>query len=372
MLQPGESPGAGNGVELIDEFFAMAREFGADGVISACEARILKNLGNYIKAQIQDSDGIPQSVKDRMCAMIDDQIDRADSEVPPGAGDGMCDSPCEQALDTWCELIEQGLELANEQGLCGDEALDFAFNYAREGMEQAFPDADAGDSGDAAEGSEPADGTPQSEGDGSVGSDYDSLYAEGMDIATSQGMSGAEAEAFAEEYATEQMNEGGSAGDSSGGAEESGSGTEGAGSGSSSGGAASTEDGYVAASNATAQQTSDEERSGGRRTGGSSGGIGKGNWLLALAGSMALMQEKFLKAAMDNMADMARLAEDVVVSGEDGTDEEKKAAEQNRREFLLAQSQYQANIQMFNMMANMTATSLKSIGEGLTAIARKQ
>jgi hypothetical protein len=80
-----------------------------------------------------------------------------------------------------------------------------------------------------------------------------------------------------------------------------------------------------------------------------------GNWLVALARGLADVQEKFLSKAMENLDTMK------ASTGED-----------NREEFLTAQSEYQANTQMFNMMANMTATSLKSIGEGLTSIARKQ
>ena len=81
------------------------------------------------------------------------------------------------------------------------------------------------------------------------------------------------------------------------------------------------------------------------------------NWLVALAGGLANAQIKFLDKAMD--------AKDAMeASGGDDKD--------SRDAFIKAQSDYQANIQMFNMMANMTATSLKSLGEGLTAIARKQ
>jgi len=81
------------------------------------------------------------------------------------------------------------------------------------------------------------------------------------------------------------------------------------------------------------------------------------NWLVALAGGLANAQIKFLDKAMD--------AKDAMeASGWDDKD--------SRDAFIKAQSDYQANIQMFNMMANMTATSLKSLGEGLTAIARKQ
>jgi hypothetical protein len=85
------------------------------------------------------------------------------------------------------------------------------------------------------------------------------------------------------------------------------------------------------------------------------GGSGK-NWLVALAGSLGELQHKFLEKALENMDTMESTA---------GNDDQEK-------EFLKAQSEYQANIQMFNMMANMTATSLKTLGEGLTAIARKQ
>ncbi|MES9834608.1 MAG: hypothetical protein ABW139_20440 [Candidatus Thiodiazotropha sp. DIVDIV] len=94
----------------------------------------------------------------------------------------------------------------------------------------------------------------------------------------------------------------------------------------------------------------------------------EGNWLVALAGALAKVQQKFLNAAMENMATMEKNG-DSAVSGSDQTDAEK---ETQRNDFLEAQSQYQANMQMFNMVANMTATSLKTLGEGLTSIARKQ
>ena len=82
---------------------------------------------------------------------------------------------------------------------------------------------------------------------------------------------------------------------------------------------------------------------------------GGANWLKALAGSLAQVQGKFLESAMENLDKMEELA------GEDSS-----------QDFLTAQSEYQADMQMFNMIANASATSLKSIGEGLTALARKQ
>ena len=80
------------------------------------------------------------------------------------------------------------------------------------------------------------------------------------------------------------------------------------------------------------------------------------NWLVALAGSLAKTQGTFLKAALESQETMNGIA------GKEGKEQE----------FLDAQAEYQANMQMFTMMANMTATTLKSLGEGLTAIARKQ
>ncbi|MES9853152.1 MAG: hypothetical protein ABW170_15150 [Candidatus Thiodiazotropha sp. L084R] len=119
-------------------------------------------------------------------------------------------------------------------------------------------------------------------------------------------------------------------------------------------------------------------------------GSGKGNWLVALAGALATVQAKFLDSAMEDMKTMEENSS-AAVSKKSGSDEipenespeqketrekqnaeTEKAEKEARDEFLQAQSRYQANMQMFNMIANMTATSLKSLGEGLTSIARKQ
>jgi hypothetical protein len=105
----------------------------------------------------------------------------------------------------------------------------------------------------------------------------------------------------------------------------------------------------------------------------------KGNWLVALAGALATVQNEFLSAAMEDMKIMEDNSAQATHSKEElegMSDEEKQAHQEEkdakRDEFIQAQSRYQANMQMFNMIANMTATSLKSLGEGMTAIARKQ
>jgi hypothetical protein len=104
----------------------------------------------------------------------------------------------------------------------------------------------------------------------------------------------------------------------------------------------------------------------------------KGNWLVALAGALAEVQGEFLTAAMKNMDTMRenskKATQGTPPKNESAAAKEtrQKAEESARNEFLMAQSHYQANMQMFNMVANMTTTSLKSLGEGLTSIARKQ
>jgi len=88
------------------------------------------------------------------------------------------------------------------------------------------------------------------------------------------------------------------------------------------------------------------------------------NWLVALAGALSKSQVKFLNAAMENQATMKN-------NGTDSNDSP-EVADKKREAFIDAQNEYQANMQMFNMMANMASTTLKSLREGLTALARKQ
>jgi hypothetical protein len=105
----------------------------------------------------------------------------------------------------------------------------------------------------------------------------------------------------------------------------------------------------------------------------------RGNWLVALAGALASVQNEFLNAAMEDMKIMEDNAAKSTLSKDDLKEmseaekiKHQEEKDEKRDEFIQAQSRYQANMQMFNMIANMTATSLKSLGEGLTAIARKQ
>ncbi len=85
-----------------------------------------------------------------------------------------------------------------------------------------------------------------------------------------------------------------------------------------------------------------------------------GNWLEALAGDLAGIQSKFLEKAM--------AAKDIMMAEADiaGAGEGKSSA------FLDAQAQYTATMQLFTIFSNQTSTSIKSIGEALAGISRKQ
>ncbi|MCG7911429.1 MAG: hypothetical protein JAY82_16830 [Candidatus Thiodiazotropha taylori] len=135
---------------------------------------------------------------------------------------------------------------------------------------------------------------------------------------------------------------------------------------------ASSADSYKEAQNNAMRCNAEEEAEESKE------GKGTSNWLVALAGALAEVQAEFLTSAMKNMETMRENSQKATQGKppENESPEQKEARQKDeeaaRNEFLMAQSQYQANMQMFNMVANMTATSLKSLGEGLTSIARKQ
>jgi hypothetical protein len=89
------------------------------------------------------------------------------------------------------------------------------------------------------------------------------------------------------------------------------------------------------------------------------------NWLVALAKAMAQVQNKFLSAAMANQKEMQE-------NTPDSQSTDKSAEDEKRKKFMEAQSEYSANMQMFNQVATTTATTLKTLGEALAAISRKQ
>ena len=205
---------------------------------------------------------------------------------------------------------------------------------------------------------------------------YGRLFARGLAEAADRGLGGDAANEYALEFVEEAMNEGrggtGENGGGSGGGSSVPSGTPSAGGSSGAGGGGGGDIDLVGEFAEQENERSEENRNaenGTSRSGGRNGargtGGGGGNWLLQLARGLADLQDTFLTKAIDNLNTMVDNA-DYEATGDGEVDQEKK------KEFLRPQAEYQASMQMFNMMANMTATSLKSIGEGLTAIARKQ
>ena len=86
------------------------------------------------------------------------------------------------------------------------------------------------------------------------------------------------------------------------------------------------------------------------------GGGGTGHFLEVLAKAMGTVQ--------GNMLNQAKVHSDEMVnqSGDTG----------DAQLFTIAQSQYTAKMQMFNIYSSQVATSLKTIGEAMSGIARKQ
>ena len=80
------------------------------------------------------------------------------------------------------------------------------------------------------------------------------------------------------------------------------------------------------------------------------------NFLEILAESMGRAQGKFLEQALIESKKMEGLA----------------GNQERAQEFTIAQARYTALMQMFNIYSNQVATSLKTMGEALSGIARKQ
>ncbi|MES9830600.1 MAG: hypothetical protein ABW139_00005, partial [Candidatus Thiodiazotropha sp. DIVDIV] len=87
------------------------------------------------------------------------------------------------------------------------------------------------------------------------------------------------------------------------------------------------------------------------------GGGSKGNWLVMLAKAMSTIQGEHLNKMLDASDRMQKN------TGED---------EETRQAFLDAQGEFQAESKLFGMASEATATAIKSIGDGLSSIARKQ
>lgn len=91
------------------------------------------------------------------------------------------------------------------------------------------------------------------------------------------------------------------------------------------------------------------------------GGKGKGeSWLMAIA--KALGHALGLHAA--NLVKLSKQLD--TLAGKDQKDPNNAAA------FQKTMTEFQAESQLFSMLSNAVSTAIKSIGEGMTSIARKQ
>ncbi|MCG7938723.1 MAG: hypothetical protein N0C88_07700 [Candidatus Thiodiazotropha lotti] len=90
-----------------------------------------------------------------------------------------------------------------------------------------------------------------------------------------------------------------------------------------------------------------------------------GNWLVALAQAMAEISGQHLKNMIQAQADMQ---ENMGDGGEMSTSEQQEQSQK----FNEAQGRFQAESKMFSMVSEATSTALKSIGDGLASLARKQ
>ena len=84
---------------------------------------------------------------------------------------------------------------------------------------------------------------------------------------------------------------------------------------------------------------------------------GGDNWLVALAKAMASIQSDHLNKMLDASKEM-----------QDNVGESKES----REAFIEAQGKFQAESKLFGMASEATANALKTIGDGLSSIARKQ
>lgn len=93
-------------------------------------------------------------------------------------------------------------------------------------------------------------------------------------------------------------------------------------------------------------------------------GTGRGaSWLMAIAQAMGEAQGK-LAAKMVAKSEEINAASDKA----GGTGKEAEAA---AMDFQKAMTEFQALSQLFSMTSNASSTAMKSIGEGMTAVARK-
>jgi hypothetical protein len=96
-------------------------------------------------------------------------------------------------------------------------------------------------------------------------------------------------------------------------------------------------------------QNSESEGTGGRSK----------SWLVAIAKALGgILGDKAAK-----LVELSKELETLAAKGDD---------KESARAFQETMTEFQAQSQLFNMISNTASTAIKSIGEGMTAVARKQ
>ncbi|MES9866065.1 MAG: hypothetical protein ABW157_12050 [Candidatus Thiodiazotropha sp. LLP2] len=96
---------------------------------------------------------------------------------------------------------------------------------------------------------------------------------------------------------------------------------------------------------------------------------GSTNWLVALATAMGKIAGQHLEKMMEAQDDMENSNTD---TSEMSEADAAKAEKEDGKKFTEAQSRFQAESKLFAMTTEATSTALKSIGDGLSSLARKQ
>ncbi len=97
---------------------------------------------------------------------------------------------------------------------------------------------------------------------------------------------------------------------------------------------------------------------------GRSGGKGKVSFFEALAIAMGEVQGKYLGKMMQSFSDLQKANHGINLGGG-------KVDQEAANRFSIEMSRFQAYSQLFNMTANTSSNALKSLGEGMTAVGRK-
>jgi hypothetical protein len=96
---------------------------------------------------------------------------------------------------------------------------------------------------------------------------------------------------------------------------------------------------------------------------------GSTNWLVALATAMGKIAGQHLEKMMEAQDDMENSNTD---TSEMNEADAAKTEKEDGKKFTEAQSRFQAESKLFAMTTEATSTALKSIGDGLSSLARKQ